>query len=132
MGESEPRRRGYVHGFTKEEQERLRRQARFLEQRVHDRLPFWKARNLLEVGCGVGAQTEILLRRFPELHVTGVDASAANLESAATSLRALVWAEGRYSLECQDASHLDFAAGTFDSAFLCELFEDPHRRPAAP
>ena len=25
------------------------------------------------VGCGVGAQTEILLRRFPSLHVTGVD-----------------------------------------------------------
>ena len=73
---------GYLHGFTRQEQDRLKRQARFLEHRIHDRLPFWKARQLLEVGCGVGAQTEILLRHFPELHVTGIDASEYNLARA--------------------------------------------------
>ena len=27
----------------------------------------------VEVGAGVGAQTEILLRHFPEIHVTGIE-----------------------------------------------------------
>ena len=63
---------GYLHGFTPAERERLYRQARFLEFKVHDGLPYRRARQLIEVGCGVGAQTEILLRHFPELHVTGV------------------------------------------------------------
>ena len=40
-------------------------ESRFLEHKVHDGLPFRRARQLIEVGCGVGAQTEILLRHFP-------------------------------------------------------------------
>ena len=73
---------GYVHGFTEHEVRRLHHQARFLEHRVHVGLPFHRSRKLLEVGAGVGAQTEILLRHFPELHVVGVEASAPNLEAA--------------------------------------------------
>src|SRR5688500_17143461 len=73
---------GYLHGFTKEEQERLYRQARFMQHMVHDRLPFRRAKRLIEVGCGVGAQTEILLRLFPDVHVTGVDRSETNLAHA--------------------------------------------------
>ncbi len=52
-------------------------------------------RRLIEVGCGVGAQTEILLRHFPDLHVTGVDASEPNLAAARESLASLPWLEGR-------------------------------------
>ncbi len=114
---------GYVHGFTREEQDRLRRQAGFLEHRVHDRLPYWKCRRLLEVGCGVGAQTEILLRHFPDLHVTGVDRSEANLERARENLSKLQWAEGRYELRSEDATRLSFAADSFDCAFLCWILE---------
>jgi ubiquinone/menaquinone biosynthesis C-methylase UbiE len=121
---------GYLHGFTRQEQDRLKRQARFLEHRIHDRLPYWKARKLLEVGCGVGAQTEILLRHFPELHVTGIDASEYNLARAKENLAALSWAQGRYALEVEDAERLSFGADTFDSAFLCWVLEhvgDPMR-----
>ena len=139
-----PGQRGYVHGFTREEQDRLKRQARFLEHRIHDRLPFWKSRRLLEVGCGVGAQTEILLRHFPDLHVTGIDASETNLERARENLSALSWTEGRYDLGVEDAQRLSFGTDSFDSAFICWLLEhvgDPMRvlsevrrvlRPAAP
>jgi ubiquinone/menaquinone biosynthesis C-methylase UbiE len=121
---------GYVHGFTREEQDRLMRQARFLEHRIHDRLPFWKCRRLLEVGCGVGAQTEILLRHFPELQVTGIDRSETNLERAAKNLGTCAWAEGRYQLQQMDAAHLDFGSDEFDAAFLCwflEHVDDPMR-----
>ena len=121
---------GYLHGFTPEEQDRLRRQARFLEYKVHDGLPLRRARRLLEVGCGVGAQTEILLRHFPELHVTGIDASEANLGQARAYLRGLGWAEGRYELETGDAQKLRFGPDSFDAAFLCWVLEhvgDPQR-----
>ena len=136
--------KGYLHGFTREEQDRLRRQARFLEHRVHDRLPYWKCRRLLEVGCGVGAQTEILLRHFPDLHVTGIDRSDANLARAAENLSSVAWAEARYELCVEDATRLSFGADSFDGAFLCWVLEhvgDPLRvlsevrrvlRPGAP
>ncbi|MEO0650394.1 MAG: methyltransferase domain-containing protein [Planctomycetota bacterium] len=112
-----------MHGFTPREQERLYHQARFMEQRVHEGLPFHRARRLLEVGCGVGAQTEILLRRFPDLHVTGIDASRTNLDRAASHLEALPWTAGRFAHSLQDAGDLDFEAGAFDAAFLCWVLE---------
>jgi ubiquinone/menaquinone biosynthesis C-methylase UbiE len=115
--------KGYVHGFTRDEQERLYRQARFLEPRVHEGLPYRRAKNLIEIGCGVGAQTDILLRRHPEMHVTGVDASAPNLARAKSHLARLPWAKGRYALHAGDAASLDFDSDTFDSAFLCWILE---------
>src|ERR1043166_8446964 len=93
----------YLHGFTADEQSRLRRQARFLEHRIHDRLPFRRSKALIEIGSGVGAQTEILLRHFPELHVTGVDRSETNLEAARARLEGLQWAAGRYEFVLADA-----------------------------
>lgn len=115
--------KGYLHGFTEVEQQRLYHQARFVEHRVHDRLPFRRSKQLLEVGCGVGAQTEILLRHFPELHVTGVDRSPLNLATARAHLARMAWAEGRYECVEADASRLDFEADRFDSAFLCWILE---------
>jgi ubiquinone/menaquinone biosynthesis C-methylase UbiE len=114
---------GYVHGFTADEQKRLYHQARFMEHRVHDRLPFQRARKLLEVGCGVGAQTEILLRYFPELHITGLDASEPNLAQARTFLSSLPFAGQRFALELGDAGRMTFEADAFDAAFLCWILE---------
>jgi ubiquinone/menaquinone biosynthesis C-methylase UbiE len=122
--------KGYLHGFTQTEQQRLYHQARFMEHRVHEGLPFQRARRLLEVGCGVGAQTEILLRRFPELHVTGIDASRPNLARAKEHLRRQPWAAGRHELRFADATQLDFELESFDAAFLCWVLEhvgDPLR-----
>jgi ubiquinone/menaquinone biosynthesis C-methylase UbiE len=115
--------KGYLHGFTDAEQERLVRQARFVEHRVHDRLPFRRARKLIEIGCGVGAQTEILLRHFPDLSVTGVDASKANLDRAVQRLADVPWADGRFEGVLADATSLDMPASTFDAAFLCWILE---------
>ena len=126
----DPSASGYLHGFTPVERDRLYRQARFLEDRVHQNLPFRRCRKLLEVGCGVGAQTEILLRRFPELHVTGVDSSPHNLASAQEFLAGQGWAEGRYEMRQGNARSLDLEANSFDGAFLCWILEhvgDPAR-----
>jgi ubiquinone/menaquinone biosynthesis C-methylase UbiE len=114
---------GYVHGFTSEEQKRLYHQARFMEHRVHDRLPLQRSRRLLEVGAGVGAQTEILLRHFPDIHVTGIDTSEMNLDQARRYLTSQPWATGRFELVHGDAGKMAFAAETFDGAFLCWILE---------
>lgn len=65
----------YLHGFSHEEQARLVRQARLTESTIFRNIDYSGARRLMEVGSGVGAQTEILLRRFPDLHATCVDLS---------------------------------------------------------
>ena len=122
--------KGYLHGFGEAEEARLRRQARIVEHRIHGTLPFRRCRRLLEVGSGVGAQTEILLRTFPDLHVTSVEASEGNLAAARRHLGAQPWLEGRFDATQGDGNALDFPADTFDGAFLCWILEhvgDPAR-----
>jgi ubiquinone/menaquinone biosynthesis C-methylase UbiE len=114
---------GYLHGYSADERERLHRQARFLEPMVHDRLPFRRRRKLLEVGCGVGAQTEILLRHFPEIHVTGIDINDAQLAEARRFLATVPWATGRYDIRKMDAQKLEFDPESFDAAFICWMLE---------
>jgi ubiquinone/menaquinone biosynthesis C-methylase UbiE len=114
---------GYLHGYSEHERERLHRQARFLEPMVHDRLPFRRRRRLLEVGSGVGAQTEILLRHFPDLHVTGVEINDDQIAEARRYLATVPWATGRYTIERADATRLEHERESFDCAFLCWVLE---------
>lgn len=114
---------GYLHGYSEHERERLHRQAGFLEPMVHDRLPYRRRKKLLEVGCGVGAQTEILLRHFPDLHVTGVEINEEQLAEAGRFLGTIEWAKDRYTLAKADAMQLEYGPSSFDSAFLCWVLE---------
>jgi len=121
---------GYLHGFGQTEEDRLRRQARIVEHRIHGTLPFQRCRRVLEVGSGVGAQTEILLRTFPDLHVTSVEASSENLEAARRYLGSQTWLAGRFDATLGDAHDLEFEADRFDGAYLCWILEhvrDPAR-----
>ena len=113
----------YLHGFSGTEQQRLMTQARLLETSIFGQIDYSGAKRLLEVGSGVGAQTEILLRRFPELHVTGVDLSEAQLETARENLARTPWCNDRYTLQQADAGELPFEARSFDAAFLCWVLE---------
>src|SRR5688500_8753384 len=98
----------YLHGVNVKEQARLRKQARFFEHIVYKDINLSEVTDLLEVGCGVGAQTEILLRRFPELKVTGIDMSDAQLESAKSYLETVSYAKDRYDFQLMDAANMDF------------------------
>ena len=120
----------YLHGFSPTEQARLVKQARLAEHTIFRNVDYAGVQRLLEVGSGVGAQTEILLRRFPDLHVTGVDLSQAQLDAAARRLGAMPWLEDRYALRQADATDLPFEPRSFDGAFLCWVLEhvpDPAR-----
>jgi ubiquinone/menaquinone biosynthesis C-methylase UbiE len=113
---------GYIHGYSTDEQDRLYQQARFLEERLYDCIDFSDAERIVEVGCGVGAQTEILLERFPALHIDGVDASEMQLERARKHLAEPI-RQGRVRLTHADAKKLPFADNSFDGAFLCWILE---------
>jgi ubiquinone/menaquinone biosynthesis C-methylase UbiE len=113
----------YIHGFSTEEQARLVRQARMFETSLFSHIDYSEATRLLEVGCGVGAQTEILLRRFPQLHVTGVDRSPAQLAAAERNLGTTAWCAARYALQQADATDLPFPERSFDAAYLCWVLE---------
>jgi len=108
---------GYLHGFSTTEQERLRKQARFLEHLVFSGVDFSHKHHVLEVGSGVGAQTEILLERFPHLKVTGIDAQAKQVAAA----KKLLGKRAHYDVG--DALHLPYADSTFDGAFICWFLE---------
>ena len=113
----------YLHGFSPEEQDRLLRQARMAEPIVFHDIDYSQVRRLLEVGSGVGAQTEILLRRFPGLHVTCVDLSTGQLDAARANLGRMPWLADRYVLRQADATDLPFEPRSFDGAFLCWVLE---------
>jgi len=113
----------YLHGFSATEQARLMKQARLAEATIFHNIDYSAARRLLEVGSGVGAQTEILLRRFPELHVSCVDLSEPQLAAARENLGRMPWLDGRYRLQQADATDLPFEPRSFDAAFLCWVLE---------
>lgn len=113
----------YLHGFTKKEQDRLIHQAQFLEPYVYAGVDLEFAKRLLEVGCGVGAQTKIMCRRFPHLKIDGVDLSKPQIDTAKTYLADEI-KQKRVRLFEQDAQKLNMAdAGKYDSAFLCWFLE---------
>ena len=113
----------YLHGFSPTEQARLMKQARLAESTIFRDIDYAGAKKLLEVGSGVGAQTEILLRRFPDLHATCVDLNGQQLEAARSNLGAMPWLADRYSLHQADATDLPFEPRSFDAAFLCWVLE---------
>ncbi len=112
----------YLHGYSKEEQDRLLHQAEMTENTIYQSIDFSDAKHVLEVGSGVGAQTEILLRRYPKLNLTCVDLNESQIEVAKEYLKGRPHCHGRYDIKKMNAEHLDFDT-QFDGAFLCWVLE---------
>lgn len=114
----------YLHGFTSTEQDRLYKQARFVENKIYSTVDFSSIKNLLEVGSGVGAQSEIILRRFPELFLTGIEFQQQQIEKAHEFLSQVLYAQNRYEIKQMDAMDMDFESGRkYDAAFVCWVLE---------
>jgi SAM-dependent methyltransferase len=120
---------GYIHSFSQAEQDRLIRQGRSLEPYVHAHIDFGGCRHILEVGCGVGAQMEVLLRRWPNLKITGIDRSPAQIERARGYLKNHI-ETGRAGVDVAEGGDLPFADNSFDGAFICWVLEHT-QKPAA-
>lgn len=111
----------YVHGFEERERTRLQDQARTLSDLLHHDTAYAPGAQVLEAGCGVGAQTLILARNSPAAHFTSVDRSARSIAEA----RAAVQRAGisNVALQVADVFHLPFAPDSFDHVFICFLLE---------
>lgn len=109
----------YLHGFIPEEQQRLIDQAGFLVPLIYPRIDFEGCKKILEIGCGVGAQTAKLLELFPEAHITCVDNSAIQLEKAKENLK---FAGKRVSFVLQDAMDFDLPE-QYDGVYICWVLE---------
>lgn len=111
----------YIHGYSQEETQRLNDQANSISDLLHYD-SFWEAgTSVLEVGCGVGAQTKIIASQNPEVSFTAVDISERSLEIAQTELANLNQLQIQF--QQADVYHLSFASGTFDHVFVCFLLE---------
>lgn len=69
----------------------------------------------LDVGCGTGILLRSVLQRVPDLHASGVDASADMLAEASLLLREWPGVElTQTALGPGETAHLPYAPGTFD------------------
>jgi ubiquinone/menaquinone biosynthesis C-methylase UbiE len=113
----------YLHGFTAEEQQRLIEQSLFLEPWVYAGMDLSRVTNLLEIGAGVGAQTAILLKKFPHLNITCIDHSPYQLKKAEQYLADYPMFKGRYTLKQMKGEKLDFKDEAFDGVYFCWVLE---------
>jgi SAM-dependent methyltransferase len=111
----------YVHGYHPRENERLQDQAGTLVDLLHSDTAYPLGSTVLEVGCGVGAQTITLAQRSPYARFTSIDISADSLaEAKRRADRA-----GLTNVEFRQADIFDlpFSAESFDHVFVCFLLE---------
>lgn len=112
----------YIHGFTQDEQDRLYKQSRIHENIIFGNIDFSEQSKILEVGSGVGAQTQILLERYPHIQIDCVDASPEQIKRASETLKGPI-AEKKVKIHQADALHLPFKDEQYDGAFICWLLE---------
>ncbi|HSJ69576.1 MAG TPA: methyltransferase domain-containing protein [Anditalea sp.] len=112
----------YLHGYEEVEQDRLIEQAKVIESKIFDFIDYDNCQRLLEIGSGVGAQTEILLRRFPHLSITGIEHEKKQIDKAIKNLSSKGCEMSNISFIQQDAKNLDLLQ-VFDSAFVCWVLE---------
>ena len=111
----------YVHGYSARETRRLYDQARILEDLLHKDTRFPDGSRVLEVGCGVGAQTVILAEHSPEATIEAVDISLDSLREARNAInRDGISGASFYQT---DILSLPFAGESFDHVFVCFVLE---------
>lgn len=111
----------YVHGYSQREMQRLYEQAEILAAILHDGTTYQPGSRVLEAGCGVGAQTRLLVRRSQNTFFTSIDISDLSLSSAA-QLKQQPGFEKVTFLQA-DITNLPFEDNAFDHVFVCFVLE---------
>jgi ubiquinone/menaquinone biosynthesis C-methylase UbiE len=110
-----------VHGYSGRERERLADQADTLAELLHADTSYPAGSVVLEVGCGVGAQTVSLARRSPEATIVAIDISEESLTAAQERIRSAGYRNVVF--QQADVYSLTFAPDTFDHVFTCFVLE---------
>ena len=113
--------KNYVHGYSERENIRLQDQAMTLVELLHSDSIFAAGSNLLEVGCGVGAQTITLARNNPEINITALEISGTSIKQA----KNLIESEGitNVTFHQGDIFNLPYKEKSFDHIFVCFVLE---------
>lgn len=111
----------YIHGYAASESVRLVDQATTLAEILHSDTVYPAGSNVLEAGCGVGAQTVILARNSSNAKFTAIDRSVESLRAA----RERVSSQGFTNVMFHQADifHLPYDDNNFDHVFLCFVLE---------
>jgi SAM-dependent methyltransferase len=113
--------KAYVHGYDRDEVQRLQDQAATLVDLLHGDTSYPADSLVLEVGCGVGAQTVTLAQRSPQAQFLSIDVSEASLVEA----RRRIASAGINNVEFRQADlfELPLAEASVDHVFLCFVLE---------
>lgn len=111
----------YVHGYERREHQRLDDQAGVLADLLHSDTWYPPGSQVLEAGCGTGAQTVTLARNSPGAEIVSVDLSPESLAQA----RSRIEAAGITNVRFQQGDILDlpFDRESFDHVFVCFVLE---------
>lgn len=97
-----------------------------------DLLPWDHQGTLLDIGCGSGAMSIKVARKFPRLHVQGMDAWGADWYYSQAQCQQNARLEGveeQIAFVQGDAARLDFPDGTFDAAISNLVFHEVRSQP---
>ncbi len=111
----------YVHGYSAEEGTRLTDQAATLTELLHADTRYPPGSQVLEAGCGIGAQTVILAGNSPRATFTSVDVSAESLAEAERQV--LEAGITNVSFRQADIFDLPYVSAHFDHVFVCFVLE---------
>ncbi|MCD4781794.1 MAG: methyltransferase domain-containing protein [Candidatus Omnitrophica bacterium] len=111
----------YIHGYSEGESNRLTDQANTLAEYLHHDTVYAQGEHVLEIGCGVGAQTVILARNHPQTCFTSIDISFPSLILARERIHSCGCTN--VSFQQADIFNLPFSTETFDHVFLCFVLE---------
>ena len=111
----------YIHGYSIAEAQRLQDQASTVADFIHWDSDWPSDESVLEIGCGVGAQTSIIASRNPETRFTAVDISKASLEIARQKIASLQLPNVNFQVA--DVEALPYSDASFDHVFVCFLLE---------
>jgi trans-aconitate methyltransferase len=104
----------YVHGYSTYEAQRLSDQADTLVDLLHADTRFPAGSRVLEVGCGVGAQTIHLVAGSPGIELVAIDVSAESVEKARARVP---------GVDFRQADLFSLGDETFDHIFVCFVLE---------
>ncbi|WP_039940065.1 methyltransferase domain-containing protein [Streptomyces himastatinicus] len=120
---------GYVHGYSDREARRLGDQAEVLAELLHTGTAYPPGSRVLEVGCGVGAQTVHLAANSPGARLVAVDVSESSLAQGRARVAAQV-PGADVAWHRADLFDLPFPDAAFDHLFVCFVLEhlpDPRK-----
>lgn len=111
----------YVHGYDYRENIRLQDQASTLVELLHSDTSYPAGSCVLEVGCGVGAQTVTLAQNSPNALITSVDISEASVREA--ERKAMTAGLTNVRFQQADIFNLHHGLDAFDHIFVCFVLE---------